>query len=55
MRIFGPERDELTGGWRNLHNEELYNLRSSPNAINMIKSWRMEYTGHARLFVEKFI
>jgi hypothetical protein len=31
--IFGPERDEVTGGWRKLHNEGLYNLYSSPNII----------------------
>jgi hypothetical protein len=30
-RIFGPKRDEVTGGWRKLHNEELYNLYSSPS------------------------
>jgi hypothetical protein len=34
-RIFGPERDEMTGGWRKLHNEELRNLYSSPNIIRM--------------------
>jgi hypothetical protein len=36
-RIFGPQRDELTGGWRKLHNEELHNLYSSPSKINQIK------------------
>jgi hypothetical protein len=36
-RIFGPKRDEVTGGWRELHNEELHNLYSSPNIIKMIK------------------
>jgi hypothetical protein len=34
-RIFGPKRDEVTGGWRKLHNEELHNLYSSPNIITM--------------------
>jgi hypothetical protein len=29
-RIFGPKREEVTGGWRKLHNEELHNLYSSP-------------------------
>jgi hypothetical protein len=40
-RIFGPKRDEVTGGWRKLHNEELYNLYSSPNIIRIIKSRMM--------------
>jgi hypothetical protein len=38
-RIFGPKRDEVTGGWRKLHNEELHNLYSSPSIIRIIK-WR---------------
>jgi hypothetical protein len=38
--IFGIERDEVTGGWRKLHNEELHNLYSSPNMIRMIISRR---------------
>jgi hypothetical protein len=37
-RIFGPKRDEVTGGWRKLHNEKLHNLHSSPSIIRMIKS-----------------
>jgi hypothetical protein len=37
-RIFGPKRDEVTGDWRKLHNEELHNLYSSPNIIRMIMS-----------------
>jgi hypothetical protein len=40
-RIFGPERDEVTGNWRKLQNEELHNLQSSSNLIRMIKSRRM--------------
>jgi hypothetical protein len=36
-RIFGPKRDEVTEGWRKLHNEELHNLYSSPGIIRMIK------------------
>jgi hypothetical protein len=40
-RIFGPKRDEVTGGWRKLHNEKLHNLHSSPNIIRMIKSRMM--------------
>jgi hypothetical protein len=39
-RIFGPKRDEIKGGWRKLHNEELRNLYSSPNIFRMIKSRR---------------
>jgi hypothetical protein len=45
-RIFGPKRDEVTGGWRKLHNEELHNLYSSTNIIRMIKSRRMKWAGH---------
>jgi len=36
-RIFGPKRDEVTGEWRKLHNEELNNLYTSPNIVQMIK------------------
>jgi hypothetical protein len=36
-RIFGPKRDELTGKWRKLHNEELHDLYSSPNIVRVIK------------------
>jgi hypothetical protein len=45
-RIFGPKRDEVTGEWRKLHSDELYNLYSSPNIIRQIKSSRMRRTGH---------
>jgi hypothetical protein len=40
-RIFGQKGDEVIGGWRKLHNEELHNLYSSPSIIRMIKSRRM--------------
>jgi hypothetical protein len=40
-RIFGPKRDEVTGDWRKLHNEELHNLHSPSNIIRMMKSRRM--------------
>jgi hypothetical protein len=40
-RIFGPKRDEVTGGWRKLHNGELHNMYSSPNIIRTIKSRRI--------------
>jgi hypothetical protein len=46
LRIFGPKRDEVIGGWRKLHNEELHNLYASSNVIRMIKSWRMRWAGH---------
>jgi hypothetical protein len=45
-RIFGPKRDEVTGGWRKLHNEELHNLYSSPSIIRMIKSRWMRWAGY---------
>jgi hypothetical protein len=45
-RIFGPKRDEETGGWRKLHNEELHNLYSSPSIMKIIKSRRMRWAGH---------
>jgi len=40
-RISGPRRDEITGEWRKLHNEELYNLYSSTNTVRVIKSRRV--------------
>jgi hypothetical protein len=39
-KIFGPESDEITGKWRRLHNEELYNVYSSPNIIRVNNSRR---------------
>jgi hypothetical protein len=47
-RIFGPKRDEVMGGWRKLHNEEL-----SPSIIRMIKSRRMIWAGHIAQMGEK--
>jgi hypothetical protein len=52
-RIFGPKRDEVTGEWRKLHNEELPDLYSSPSIIRIIKSKRMRWTGHAARMGEK--
>jgi hypothetical protein len=52
-RIFGPKRDEVTGGWRKLHNEEIHNLFSSPNIITVIKSRRMKWAGHVAQMGEK--
>jgi hypothetical protein len=45
-RIFGPRRDEVIGGRRKLHIEELHNLYPSPNIITVIKSRRMRWAGN---------
>jgi hypothetical protein len=45
-RIFGPKRDEVTGGWRKLHNEKLNDLCSSPSIIRIIKARSMRRVGH---------
>jgi len=45
-RVFGPKRDEVTGEWRKLHNEELGDLYSLPNIVWVIKSRRMRWAGH---------
>jgi hypothetical protein len=52
-RIFGPRRDEVTGGWRKLHNEELRDLYSSPSITRIIKSRRMRWAGHVARMGEK--
>jgi hypothetical protein len=44
-RIFGPKRDEVTGEWRKLHNEELNDLHSSPNNVRVMKSRRTRWAG----------
>jgi hypothetical protein len=44
MRVFGPKRDEVTGEWRKLHNEELNDL-SLPNIVRVVKSRRMRWAG----------
>jgi hypothetical protein len=53
--LFGPNRDEVTGDWRKLHNEELNNLYSSPNIIRMIKSRRISWAGHVARMGKKRI
>jgi hypothetical protein len=45
-RIYGPKRDEVTGEWRKLHNEELHDLYSPPNINQVIKLIRMRWAGH---------
>jgi hypothetical protein len=53
-RIFGPKRDEVTGEWRKLHNEELHNLYSYPDIIRQVKSRQMRWVGHvARMGEER--
>jgi hypothetical protein len=51
--IFGPMRDEVTGGCRKLHNVELHNLYSSPSINTIIKSRRMRLVGHVARMGEK--
>jgi hypothetical protein len=52
-RIFGHKRDEVTGGWRKLHNQKFHELYSLPSIIRMIKSRRMRWAGHVTLIEEK--
>jgi hypothetical protein len=53
-RIFGPRRDEVTGEWRRLHNEELNDLYSSPSIVQVMKRRRMRWAGHvARMDEER--
>jgi hypothetical protein len=52
-RIFGRKRDEATGEWRKLHNEELHNLYPSPDIIRQVKSRRMRWTGHVERMGEE--
>ena len=53
-RIFGPRRDEVTGEWRRMHNEELNYLYTSPNIVRVIKSRRMRWARHvARMGEER--
>jgi len=52
-RIFGRRRDEVTGEWNRLHDEELNDLYSSPNIVRMIKSRRMRWAEHVARRVEE--
>jgi hypothetical protein len=53
LRIFGPKRNGMTGGWRKLHNEEVHTLYSSPSIIRIIKSRRMRWAGRVARMGEK--
>jgi hypothetical protein len=48
-RMFGHKREEVAGGWRRLHNEELHNLYASPDIIRVIQSRRIRLAGHVEL------
>jgi len=52
-RIFGPKREEVTGEWRKLHNEEVNDLYFSPNVVRVIKSRRIRWAGHVARIGEK--
>jgi hypothetical protein len=52
-RIFGPRRDEVTGGWRKLHNKELHNLYFLLNIIRMVKLRRLRCAGHVARMSKK--
>jgi hypothetical protein len=52
-RTFGPKRDEVMGGGRELHNEELHDLHSYPSIIRIIKLRKMRWAGHVARMGEK--
>jgi len=52
-RVFGPKREEVTGEWRKLHNEELRDLYFLPNIVRVVKSRRMRWVGHVAYMGER--
>jgi hypothetical protein len=52
-KIFGPERNKLTGDWRALHNEEIIDLYCSTNIVRVIKLRRMRWAGHVACVEER--
>jgi hypothetical protein len=52
-RIYGHKRDEVTGEWRKLHNEELNDLYPLPNMVRVVKLRRMRWVGHVALMGEE--
>jgi hypothetical protein len=46
LRVFEPKMEEVVGGWRRLHNEELHNFYNSTNIIRVFKSGNMKWEGH---------
>jgi hypothetical protein len=52
-KIFGPKRDEVTGEWRQLYNEELHDLHTSPSIIRIMKARTMRWVGHVARMGEK--
>jgi len=50
-RVFGSKRDEVTGEWKKIHNEELSNLYSLPNIVRVVKARRMRWAGHVCHFI----
>jgi hypothetical protein len=53
LRTFGPKRDEVKGGWRNLYNEEMHEFYSSPSIITIIKSRWLRWAGYVMRTGEK--
>ena len=53
LRILGPKRDEVTGEWGKLHNEELNDVYCSPNIVRVIKSRRLRWAGNVALMGER--
>ena len=53
LRIFGLSKDEVTGEWKRLHNEEINDLYSSPNIVRVIKSRRLRWAGHVERMCEE--